>query len=159
LDDFGAGMGSVVHLRNLPFSGIKIDGDFVRHADLNAEDTALVDAVVRITRTLGMYSIAENVDRESLDRVLRGLGVDYAQGYHHRRPRPLPELLGERAGAQGRRWRIGTGVVGVVADDDADDAGGGGGVDRAGADDDDRGRMQAGHGGPGWGGDAQTQPV
>jgi diguanylate cyclase (GGDEF)-like protein len=157
LDDFGAGMGSVVHLRSLPFSGIKIDGDFVRHADLNAEDTALVDALVRITRTLGMYSIAENVDRESLDRVLRGLGVDYAQGYHHGRPRPLAELLGERAGAQGRRWLIGAGDAG---DRDDDDAGGGvDGVDGAGDDDDDRGRMRARRGGAEWTTDAQTQPV
>ncbi|WP_232303555.1 PAS domain-containing protein [Pseudofrankia sp. DC12] len=96
LDDFGVGMGSVVHLRTLPFSGVKIDGDFVRQADANAQDMALVDAVVRIARTLGMYTIAENVDRESLARVLADIGVDYAQGFHIGPPRPLTELLAER---------------------------------------------------------------
>ncbi|MBX6390603.1 MAG: EAL domain-containing protein, partial [Frankia sp.] len=97
LDDFGVGMGSVVHLRSLPFNGVKIDGDFVRQADVNPQDIALVDAVVRIARTLGMYTIAENVDREPLARVLAEIGVDYAQGYHVGPPRPLPELLAERA--------------------------------------------------------------
>jgi len=101
LDDFGVGMGSVVHLRTLPFSGVKIDGDFVRQADVNAQDMALVDAVVRIARTLGMYTIAENVDRESLARVLADIGVDYAQGFHIGPPRPLAELLAERPAAGG----------------------------------------------------------
>jgi len=99
LDDFGVGMGSVVHLRTLPFSGIKIDGEFVQQADVNAQDIALVDAVVRIARTLGMYTIAENVDRESLARALAEIGVDYAQGFHVGQPRPLAELLAERSGA------------------------------------------------------------
>jgi len=99
LDDFGVGMGSVVHLRTLPFSGVKIDGDFVRQADVNAQDMALVDAVVRIARTLGMYTIAENVDRESLARVLADIGVDYAQGFHIGPPQPLAELLAERPAA------------------------------------------------------------
>ncbi|WP_307874551.1 putative bifunctional diguanylate cyclase/phosphodiesterase [Frankia nepalensis] len=107
LDDFGVGMGSVVHLRNLPFSGVKIDGDFVRQADVNPQDVALVDAVVRIARTLGMYTIAENVDREPLARVLADIGVDYAQGFHVGSPRPLAELLAEMTvtGADGDAYR------------------------------------------------------
>ncbi len=54
-----------------------------------------MDAVVRVARCLGMYTIAENVDRESLALALRDLGVDYAQGFLTGRPRPLTDLLAE----------------------------------------------------------------
>jgi hypothetical protein len=46
--------------------------------------------------------------------VLRGLGVDYAQGFHHGRPRPLPDLLVERAALRTHRWQI-------VGEDDRED--------------------------------------
>ncbi|WP_239346349.1 bifunctional diguanylate cyclase/phosphodiesterase [Frankia sp. Cj3] len=95
LDDFGAGVGSFVYLRNLPFTNVKIDGDFLRQVDTSPADTVLVDAVVRVARCLGMYTIAENVDRESLALALRDLGVDYAQGFLTGRPRPLTDLLAE----------------------------------------------------------------
>ncbi len=95
LDDFGAGVGSFVYLRNLPFTNVKIDGDFLRHVDTSPADTVLVDAVVRVARCLGMYTIAENVDREPLALALRDLGVDYAQGFLTGRPRPLTDLLAE----------------------------------------------------------------
>ncbi|WP_131786882.1 putative bifunctional diguanylate cyclase/phosphodiesterase [Protofrankia symbiont of Coriaria ruscifolia] len=93
LDDFGVALGSFVYLRNLPFTNVKIDGDFLRHVDTSPADAVLVDAVVRIARCLGMYTIAESVDRESLAPALRDLGVDYAQGFHLGPPRPLTELL------------------------------------------------------------------
>ncbi|AEH10329.1 diguanylate cyclase/phosphodiesterase with PAS/PAC sensor(s) [Candidatus Protofrankia datiscae] len=93
LDDFGVGLGSFVYLRNLPFTNVKIDGDFLRHVDTSPADAVLVDAVVRVARCLGMYTIAESIDRESLAPALRDLGVDYAQGFHLGPPRPLTELL------------------------------------------------------------------
>jgi diguanylate cyclase (GGDEF)-like protein len=95
LDDFGAGLGSFVCLRGLPFTTVKIDGDFLRRADTSSADTVLVEAVVQIAHCLGMYTIAENVDREPLALTLRNLGVDYAQGFLIGRPRPLADLLGE----------------------------------------------------------------
>ncbi|WP_322779207.1 putative bifunctional diguanylate cyclase/phosphodiesterase [Frankia sp. Cas4] len=95
LDDFGASVGSFVYLRNLPFTNVKIDGDFLRHVDTSPADTVLVDAVVRVARCLGMYTIAEKVDREPLALALRDLGVDYAQGFLTGRPRPLTDLLAE----------------------------------------------------------------
>jgi diguanylate cyclase (GGDEF)-like protein/PAS domain S-box-containing protein len=101
LDDFGAAMGSFVHLRNLPFTTVKIDGELVRSSDTNAEDTAIVDAIVRIARTMGMYTIAENVDRAELAEILRDLGVDFAQGFGVGRPRPLGDLLAAGAAEAG----------------------------------------------------------
>ncbi|WP_203900967.1 putative bifunctional diguanylate cyclase/phosphodiesterase [Virgisporangium aliadipatigenens] len=93
LDDFGAGFGSFVYLKHLPFTTVKIAGEFVRQADQGGVDRVLVDAVVRAARGLGMSTVAEYVDREPLIAALRDLGVDRGQGYHLGRPAPLTTLL------------------------------------------------------------------
>jgi diguanylate cyclase (GGDEF)-like protein/PAS domain S-box-containing protein len=93
LDDFGAGFGSFSHLKNLPFTGIKIAGDFVRQLDREPVDRALVGAVVGVAHQLGIRTVAEHVDRAPLVEELRRLGVDDGQGFHLGRPRPLREVL------------------------------------------------------------------
>ena len=95
LDDFGAGFGSFVYLKNLPFTTVKIAGEFVRQADEAGADRVLVDAVVRAATGLGMTTVAEYIDREPLVAALRQLGVDKGQGYHLGRPAPLRQLVAE----------------------------------------------------------------
>jgi EAL domain-containing protein (putative c-di-GMP-specific phosphodiesterase class I) len=94
LDDFGAGYGSFSHLKHLPFTAVKIAGEFVRQLDTDRVDRALVSAVVGVAGELGMRTVAEHVDRPELVEQLRELGVDDGQGFHLGRPRPLAELLG-----------------------------------------------------------------
>ncbi|MDG4786461.1 EAL domain-containing protein [Micromonospora sp. WMMD1102] len=93
LDDFGAGYGSFVYLKHLPFSAVKIAGEFVRQADHGGSDPILIDAVVRAAHGLGMRTVAEHIDRPELVPVLRQLGVDRGQGYHLGRPEPLHQLM------------------------------------------------------------------
>ncbi|WDZ83582.1 putative bifunctional diguanylate cyclase/phosphodiesterase [Micromonospora cathayae] len=93
LDDFGAGFGSFAYLKHLPFSTVKIAGDFVRQADRGGADPVLIDAVVRAAHGLGMRTVAESVEHAGLVPALRGLGVDAGQGYHLGRPVPLDILL------------------------------------------------------------------
>jgi diguanylate cyclase (GGDEF)-like protein/PAS domain S-box-containing protein len=93
LDDFGAGFGSFAYLKHLPFTTIKIAGEFVRQADSGGTDRVLVDAVVRAATGLGMSTVAEYVDRAPLVEALRDLGVDRGQGYHLGRPGRLEDLL------------------------------------------------------------------
>jgi diguanylate cyclase (GGDEF)-like protein len=94
LDDFGAGFGSFSHLKHLPFTAVKIDGEFVRQADTNRVDRAMVCAVVGVADELGMRTVAEQVERAELVGRLRELGVDDGQGFHLGRPQPLTGLLG-----------------------------------------------------------------
>jgi diguanylate cyclase (GGDEF)-like protein len=110
LDDFGAGFGSFAYLKHLPFSTVKIAGDFVRQADHGGADPVLIDAVVRAAHGLGMRTVAESVERAALVPALRMLGVDAGQGYHLGRPVPLDELLGRPPGG----WQ-GAAAVGTVA--------------------------------------------
>jgi EAL domain-containing protein (putative c-di-GMP-specific phosphodiesterase class I) len=93
LDDFGAGYGSFVYLKHLPFTTVKIAGEFVRHADHGGSDPILIDAVVRAAHGLGMQTVAEHVDRPELVPVLRQLGVDRGQGFHLGQPERLDELM------------------------------------------------------------------
>jgi diguanylate cyclase (GGDEF)-like protein len=93
LDDFGAGFASFSYLKHLPFTAVKIAGEFVRLLDSDPVDRALVTAVVGVAKQLGMRTVAEQVDRDPLVAQLRTLGVDDGQGFHLGRPRPLKDLL------------------------------------------------------------------
>jgi diguanylate cyclase (GGDEF)-like protein/PAS domain S-box-containing protein len=89
LDDFGRGFGSFYYLKHLPLNYLKIDGDFVRNLAHNLVDQQVVKAVVQVARALGYKTIAEYVQDEATVLALRHYGVDYMQGYHVGRPRPL----------------------------------------------------------------------
>lgn len=94
LDDFGAGYGSFTYLKQLPIDYLKIDIEFVRDIAVNSASRHLVEAVVGIAKAFGLETVGEGVeDAESL-RILRELGVDYAQGFHLGRPAPLESLPG-----------------------------------------------------------------
>jgi EAL domain-containing protein (putative c-di-GMP-specific phosphodiesterase class I) len=89
LDDFGAGFGSFQYLKQLPFTYLKIDGEFIRGLRRSRTDQLVVRALVDVVRGMGRRTIAEFVaDAETID-LLRGFGVDYAQGFEVGRPRPL----------------------------------------------------------------------
>ncbi len=89
LDDFGAGIGSLHHLKHLPFDVVKIDGDFVTALATARFDQLAVRAVVDIARGSGKLTVAERVGDDATIAMLRDLGVDYAQGFHIARPRPV----------------------------------------------------------------------
>ncbi|MBK1618278.1 ammonia permease [Lamprobacter modestohalophilus] len=91
LDDFGSGLSSFGYLRDLDVDLVKIDGSFIRDLDSNAIHRAMVEAIVGIAGVMGLGSIAEFVENARVVEVLREIGVDYAQGFHLARPRPLTE--------------------------------------------------------------------
>ena len=93
LDDFGAGFGSFYYLKSLAFDYFKIDGDFIRGLVATPMDLLVVEAIVGIARGMGKKTIAEFVPDEETSRLLEKSGVDYAQGYHVGRPKPLREVL------------------------------------------------------------------
>jgi diguanylate cyclase (GGDEF)-like protein len=82
IDDYGAGFGPFNYLKRFPFDVIKIDGSFVRDLPRNDADQLTVKAIVEIARGLGKRTIAEFVEDEETAELLRGYGVDMAQGFH-----------------------------------------------------------------------------
>jgi EAL domain-containing protein (putative c-di-GMP-specific phosphodiesterase class I) len=89
LDDFGSGLSSFGYLQSLAVDYIKIDGVFVRDMAWNAVDAAMVEAIVKVARIMGIHTVAEYVEDDATAAALRALGVDYAQGNHFAEPRPL----------------------------------------------------------------------
>ena len=89
LDDFGAGLSSFSYLKTIPVDYLKIDGAFVRDIVNDPLDRAIVDSINRVGHVVGLKTIAEFVETEAIRDQLRGLGVDYAQGYGLHRPEPL----------------------------------------------------------------------
>ena len=98
LDDFGAGFSSFYYLKTLPFDYFKVDGAFIRDLVTSPMDQLVVGAIVGIARGMGKKTIAEFVADEATARLLGRSGVDYAQGYHVGRPRPVEDVL--RLGAR-----------------------------------------------------------
>jgi diguanylate cyclase (GGDEF)-like protein/PAS domain S-box-containing protein len=92
LDDFGTGYASLIHLRRLPLTFVKIDQSFVQGLGTDQEDERIVSAVVDLAANLGLRSIAEGIETQhQLDR-LRELGCDHAQGYLFSRPLPVDDI-------------------------------------------------------------------
>jgi len=93
LDDFGASFGSFYHLKSLPVDYFKIDGELIRGLAASRMDQLVVEAIVGIASGMGRKTVAEFVSDDETVRLLERAGVDYAQGYHLGRPRPLHDLL------------------------------------------------------------------
>jgi diguanylate cyclase (GGDEF)-like protein len=90
LDDFGTGVSSFGYLKNLPVDFLKIDGEFVRNIANDAVDRAMVNAICGVGRAMGIPTVAEWVETDAVLRVVRELGVDYAQGYRVAHPERIP---------------------------------------------------------------------
>ena len=93
LDDFGAGFSSFYYLKHLPLDYLKIDGDFIRSLTSSDTDQLVVRSMVDIARGMGMKTIAEFVEDAETATMLRAMGVDYSQGYHHGRPLPVGDAV------------------------------------------------------------------
>lgn len=92
LDDFGSGYSSYSYLKNLNVDYLKIDGAFVKDIVNNKADIAIVKSMNEIAHSLGLKTIAEYVENKETLEILKGIGVDYAQGYGIQKPIPLEEI-------------------------------------------------------------------
>jgi len=93
IDDFGTGYSALSYLKKLPVDVVKIDRSFVADLATSEADTMLVDAITRLAHALGLSVVAEGVETGLELEILKGLGVDRAQGYLLGRPSPSREAL------------------------------------------------------------------
>lgn len=91
LDDFGTGFASLTSLRSELFDVVKVDRIFVRDVAEPSVDRTLCEVMHSMCRARGIQILAEGVETEDQANALRGLGYDFAQGYHFARPMPTDQ--------------------------------------------------------------------
>jgi len=93
LDDFGTGMSSYGFLKTLDVDYLKIDGIFVKNIANDEVAKAMVQSISQVGHTMNLKVIAEYVENAEIVEILQEMGVDYGQGYHISKPKPLTDML------------------------------------------------------------------
>ena len=86
LDDFGTGYSSLACLHLMPVDTVKVDRSFVQHAETVEYHRVLIEATIRVARTLGMTTVAEGIETEGQAALMQRLECDRGQGYLFARP-------------------------------------------------------------------------
>jgi diguanylate cyclase (GGDEF)-like protein/PAS domain S-box-containing protein len=93
LDDFGSGVSSFGYLKNLSVDYLKIDGQFISDLVDNQVGQATVRCITEVAKATGKQTIAECVDNEVVESLLKKMGVDFTQGYLKHKPAPINFML------------------------------------------------------------------
>lgn len=81
LDDFGTGFGSLVQLRSLPFTELKVDQRFVSDLLVSKESRAITRGLITMAHEIGLSVTAEGVEDAATLQALQVFGCDKAQGF------------------------------------------------------------------------------
>jgi predicted signal transduction protein with EAL and GGDEF domain/DNA-binding NarL/FixJ family response regulator len=82
LDDFGTGYSSLSYLRSFPIDTLKIDRSFVAEMLTNHTTASIIEAIISMTRILGLSVIAEGVEDQAQFAFLQQIGCDAVQGFY-----------------------------------------------------------------------------
>jgi EAL domain-containing protein (putative c-di-GMP-specific phosphodiesterase class I) len=94
IDDFGTGYSSLAYLSRIRPDEIKIDRAFISKLETSAVDRDIVEAIVRLARSMGATVVAEGVELESTMTLCAELCCHRIQGYLIARPMPLMDFTG-----------------------------------------------------------------
>lgn len=86
IDDYGTGYSSMQQLMRIPFTELKIDQGFVRHAAASPTARAVLESSLEMARKLSLPAVGEGVESKIELNLLRELGCKLAQGYYIARP-------------------------------------------------------------------------
>ena len=86
VDDFGTGYSSLSYLQRFPVDILKIDKSFIDKIALDKEGSAVAKAIITMSETLHLRTIAEGIETEGQRLELQKLGCELGQGFHFARP-------------------------------------------------------------------------
>jgi diguanylate cyclase (GGDEF)-like protein len=94
IDDYGTGYSSLARLRELPVNELKLDRSFLAGISRDVRAGAIVRSTVELAHSLGLTLVAEGIETEEDQQILRELQCDLGQGFHLARPMPGSQLAG-----------------------------------------------------------------
>ncbi len=92
LDDFGTGYSCLSNLSHLPFTRLKLDRSFTREYGRNVRSTEIANAVLVLSRALGLHVTVEGVETLLQSSCLRAVGVEAVQGFYFSRAVPAKDV-------------------------------------------------------------------
>jgi diguanylate cyclase (GGDEF)-like protein/PAS domain S-box-containing protein len=106
LDDFGSGYSSLGSLSQFPIQSVKLDRAFILGLDQGERGLGLLEGVLGLARQLRLGVVAEGIETEAHDQLLRKLGCPMAQGYWYSKP-----LAAEDAGRYLQQSHLGAAPI------------------------------------------------
>lgn len=92
IDDFGTGYSNLGYLADIPFKKLKIDKSFIDRIETDAHMAQIVSAIIALSRALGATAVAEGVETEQQELLLKAAGCNVIQGFLHGKPMPLSSI-------------------------------------------------------------------
>jgi diguanylate cyclase (GGDEF)-like protein len=92
VDDFGTGYSSLSYLHQLPIDTLKIDKSFIDKVTEPAGTRPIVEAVLSLSKSLSLTTIAEGVETSEQAAILNHLGCDIIQGFYFFKPLPVESV-------------------------------------------------------------------
>lgn len=92
LDDFGTGYSSITHLKELPYTFLKIARAFISNIAEDPEDQAIVSSLIDLGKSLNYKVVAEGVETYEQYEKIKELGFHLSQGYYFSEPVSAEEL-------------------------------------------------------------------
>ncbi len=96
IDDFGTGHSSLLSLLRLPFNELKIDRAFVTNCSSDPDARMIVQATLGLAREMRLNVVAEGIETEAPETMLRNLGCTIGQGFRYGRATGIAGILAER---------------------------------------------------------------
>jgi len=93
IDDFGSGYSNIENILKFKPDFIKIDGSLIKDLDHSKESFHIVKNVINIAKDMHAETIAEYVHNQEVYDIVKGLDIDYLQGYYLEKPFPITELI------------------------------------------------------------------
>jgi EAL domain-containing protein (putative c-di-GMP-specific phosphodiesterase class I) len=89
IDDFGTGYSNFDYLIRLNVDFLKIDGSLIRHIHRARNPRLIVENIVDFTKKMGIETVAEYVESETLFNRVKKMKIEFSQGYYIGKPKPV----------------------------------------------------------------------